>query len=490
MEELATSKIINASKWSTLAEISARTMTPLIFIILARLLTPSDYGVVAMAGFVISFSQVFWNAGLAKTLIQKSDNIQSSANVVFWSNLVIAIFLYILLVISSRSIAIIFKDLRIEAVIKVESFIILLSSLCSVQTALFQKYLNFKILFWTRIITTGVPAFASIPLAYFGYGYWALVYGTIIGNIAQLVVLWVSSEWRPSFEYNIAIAKEMFKFGVWVLGEDILVYINTWIDSICLGIYLGTYDLGLYRTGNNLIALIFGVLIQPILPVLYSSFSLIKEDKDKIKNMLLQATKVIVLYTLPASLGLYIVAKPISSILLGPKWHGIENVIAICGIATCLVSLITANSEAYRAIGRPEVNTKLQFISLMIYLPCFLLAAPHGLQTFLIARLLVAVLIMLTQLYFAYVYLRVSPIDLFKMLKWILLASGMMVLAIFLENKVYIFSNQLLELALTVFSGLIIFVLAILPEEKFIRRIIVTFAPSSDRIGAWVCRRY
>jgi PST family polysaccharide transporter len=476
MDEFSTSKIVSASKWSTLAQIASTVLAPLIFVILARLLTPSDYGVFAIAGFVIAFAGVFWSAGLARTLIQKHDQINSSANIVFWTNLIIAVLIYAIIFVSSRSIAVVFKDVRVEAVLKVTSIVIILSSLCSVQTALFQKALNFKILFWTRIITTLLPTFASIPLAYHGYGYWALVIGQIVGNIAQLLVLWVKSDWRPGIEYNIAIAKEMFSFGAWVMGEDILVYINTWIDSIILGIYLGSYDLGLYRTGASLVLLIFGVLIQPILPVLYSSFSRIKDDQEKVKNMMLKATKIIVLYTLPASLGLYIVAKPISSIILGPKWHGVENVIAICAIASCLISLITANSEAYRAIGHPEVNTKLQFISLIICLPCYILAAPYGLHTFLIARLFVAALIFLVQLYFSRAYLDISPMELFLLLKWILLASAVMVLGLFIENKLYVSSNAILELLLTVSSGIILFLLVMLPEKKFIKQVWSTFA--------------
>ena len=169
-------------------------------------------------------------------------------------------------------------------------------------------------------------------------------------------------------------------------------------------------------------------------------------------------------------------AKPISSIILGPKWHGVEIVIAICAIASCLTSLITANSEAYRAIGRPEVNTKLQLVSLIICLPCYIWAAPYGLHTFLITRLFVAALILLAQLYFTYAYLEISPMELFRLLKWILFASGVMVLGLFIENKIYVSSNAILELLLTVSSGIIIFLLAMLPEEEFIKQVWTTFA--------------
>jgi len=483
MEGFTSSKIVSASKWSALAQVSVTVMTPLIFVVMARLLTPSDYGVYAMAGFVISFASVFWSAGLAKTLIQKHDDIDSAANIVFWTNLMIAAILYAIIFVSSRSIAIVFKDIRIEEVLKITSLVIIITSLSSVQLALFQKALNFKIIFWTSIATFGLPASASIPLAYHGYGYWALVASNIIGSIAQLAVLWINSDWRPKLEYNITIAKEMFSFSAWVMGEDILVYINAWIDSIILGIYLGAYNLGLYRTGTQLIMLIFGILIQPVLPVLYSSFSRIKEDTTKVKKMMLTATKIIVLYTLPASLGLYIVANPISSIILGPKWHGVESVIAICAIASCLTSLITANSEAYRATGRPNVNTKLQLIALIISLPCYIWAGSHGLHTFLITRLIVASLILLVQLYFSHFYLDISPVELFIVLKWILLASGIMILGLIIEKKIYIFSNPVLELLFTVCSGIVIFLLAMLPEKEFLKRVWSDFAiiPISKR---------
>jgi PST family polysaccharide transporter len=471
MEEFTITEIVSASRWSTLAQISARVMTPLIFVIVSRLLTPSDYGVFAMAGFVLSFASVFWNAGMAKTLIQKHDQIDASANIVFWTNLLMAMLLYAIIFVSSRSIAILFKDARIETVLKVTSLVIIISSLCSVQTALFQKSLNFKILFWTTIITTGLPACASIPLAYLGYGYWALVAGQLVGSAAQLIVLWLASDWRPGFEYSIAIAREMFGFSAWVMGEDILTYFNTWIDSIILGIYLGSYDLGLYRTGTQLVLLIFGCLIQPVLPVLYSSFARIKEDHEKIKSMMLKATKIVVFYVLPASLGLYIVAKPISSIILGPKWHGVENVIAICAIASCLVSLIQANSEAYRAIGHPEANAKLQLVMLLLCLPCYFWAAPRGLQAFLNMRIYAGVLMLLAQLYFAYVYLAISPVNLLRVLKWIILASGVMVIGLFLENKILVFHNAVLELMLTICSGILLYFVAILPEGEFVKQV-------------------
>jgi O-antigen/teichoic acid export membrane protein len=485
MEGFTTTEIVNASKWSTLAQVSVRVMTPLIFVIVSRLLTPSDYGVFAMAGFVLSFAAVFWTAGLTKTLIQKHDDINSSANICFWTNLLMGVLIYAIIFFSSRSIAILFKDARIEEVLKVTSLVIIISSMCSVQTALFQKALNFKILFWTTVITTGLPAFASIPLAYLGYGYWALVAGQIVGNVAQLIVLWLASDWRPGFEYSITVAREMFSFSAWVMGEDILTYLNTWIDSIILGVYMGSYDLGLYRTGTMLVLLIFGCLIQPVLPVLYSSFARIKEDTEKVKSMMLKATKIIVFYVLPASLGLYIVAKPISSLILGPKWHGVENVIAICAIASCLVSMIQANSEAYRAIGHPEANAKLQLVMLIICLPCYLWAAPRGLQAFLRMRIYAAALMLLAQLYFAYVYLKISPVNLFRVLKWIILASGVMVIGLFVERRIYVSSSSLMELMLTICSGILLYFVAILPEEEFVRQVWQNFSitPIDKRRG-------
>ena len=207
----------HALKWSAAGELASRAIQPLVFVILARLLTPDAYGVMAAAIMVISFTQVFWEAGMSKAVIQRRTEVDDSANVAFWINIALGVLIAVILLLTSDAIALnLFKDERVANVLRVMTFQILLGSLASVHTALLQKEMKFNLLFWVRMATVAVPGFFSIPLAYYGLSYWALVVGTLVGQAAQVIVLWKLTPWRPSFRFNETLAREMGKFGSWV----------------------------------------------------------------------------------------------------------------------------------------------------------------------------------------------------------------------------------------------------------------------------------
>jgi O-antigen/teichoic acid export membrane protein len=208
-----THKTIHAFKWSVLGEIASRTVGPLVFLVLARLLVPEDFGVVAAAMVTISFSQVFSDAGLSKALIQRQTRVEESANVVFWLNLGIGLVIVAILTAAAPLIAGFFHDERIAPVVRVLSLQILLAAFSSVHTALLQKDLNFKQLFWVRLATTAVPGLASIPMAIHGMGYWALVAGTLVGQVAQSTMFWMLSPWRPQWGLDRGLTWELIAFG-------------------------------------------------------------------------------------------------------------------------------------------------------------------------------------------------------------------------------------------------------------------------------------
>lgn len=183
------SDFITASKWSTLTELASKAVAPLAYIVLTRLLTPEEFGVVALATILISFSQVVSDAGLSKALIQRQQDIEKVSDIVFWTNILLAVILYILLFFLAGPISNAFDEPEAKYVIRIQGVLIILMAFSSVHSALFQRNLNFKPLFYLRFFTTTIPTFASIPLAYIGLGYWALVTGTLIGGVLQIIVL-------------------------------------------------------------------------------------------------------------------------------------------------------------------------------------------------------------------------------------------------------------------------------------------------------------
>jgi PST family polysaccharide transporter len=383
---------IHAFKWSVLGEIASRGAGPLVFLVLARLLVPEDFGVVAAATVVISFSQVFADAGLAKALIQRQDKVEESANIVFWLNLGIGLAIATLILVGAPFIAGFFHDERIAPVVQVLSLQILLAAFSSVHTALLQKDLNFKALFWVRLATTAAPGLASIPLAIHGMGYWALVAGSMVGQMAQSAMLWKLNSWRPQWGMDISLTWELVGFGKWVMLSGLLGWLYGWMDAIMVGRYLGSHDMGLYRTGNTFVTIIFGLIFAPLLPVLYSLFSDTRYNQEKLGSALGTVARAIALIALPIGFCLYATAGLIAEVVFGVRWRGIDQVIGFLALMHAFSWIVGANGEAYRAIGKPHVETWANAIMLVIYLAGYLGSVQFGLQLFLRARLCLALL--------------------------------------------------------------------------------------------------
>ncbi|NMA66888.1 MAG: lipopolysaccharide biosynthesis protein [Clostridiaceae bacterium] len=475
MNDSIFNKAVAASKWSALAEISSKVISPLIFVILARLLTPNDYGVVAVAAIVISFSQVFWDVGLGKALIQREDQVEESANVVFWTNLVLGILIYVILYFSAEGIASLFKSTESIPVLRVQGIQIVLASLCSVQTALYQRDLNFRTLFWVRLITSALPGLASIPIAIMGYGYWALVGGTLLGSLAQLLVLWKASSWRPRLSYDRDLARQLLGFGLWVMAEGLLAWFYVWVDSMIVGAYLGPNDLGLYRTGNSFVQMVFGLILSPLMPVLFSMFSRIQHDIDLLRKGLLVVSKLITMIALPSGIGLLLVADPLADVLLGAKWIGVAQVIGILGLTNGISWLVGANAEVYRAMGRPDLNTKIMFSTLAVYTLAYIWAAPQGLTVFLWTRLGVIFIAIPVHLFVVKKYLRISPFNFMIDSRWIFIGCAFMAGAVWVIGISTEYMLDIVKLTICIISGILIFSLFLLPEKEFVKRI-VTFA--------------
>ncbi len=388
-------------KWTALTELVFRSIPPLVMLILARLLTPEDFGIVGVAMIAIGFAQVFQDFGLGKTLIQREDRINESANIVFWSNVTFGVLLYLILFLSASPIADFFHELRVKDVLRVLCLQIVLTSFTTVHLALLQREFRFKQLFVVRLAPSIIPGFVSIPLALMGHGVWALVWGSLAGSFVQVLLFWHVSDWRPAFSFDIALAREVLGFGSWVALEMFLGWLIMWGDSIMLGHFLGVNELGIYRVGTTVILLIFSLFFSPLIPVAYSSFSRLQSNTEDLRASFLRMTQLVATVSLPLGVGLALTAHPISSLVFGYKWQGIVIVILIIGLKESMSWLVSMNTEVYRAVGRPDANAKLHMVNVIYYIPVYVLAAPYGLLVFCLARFAVAAVSLLLHFYVA-----------------------------------------------------------------------------------------
>ena len=194
-------KTSNALKWSSLAEIIAKIITPITNMILARLLTPEAFGVVATVTMVISFADMFSDSGFQKYLVQhefiNNDHLQKSANVAFTCNLVISIILWGVISLFNNQISVLVGNPGLGVVIVVAGCSLPITSFSSIQSALFRRKLNYKVICYARVASAIVPFVITVPLAMLGFSYWSLIIGTIIGNLLTALILTFLSSWKP-----------------------------------------------------------------------------------------------------------------------------------------------------------------------------------------------------------------------------------------------------------------------------------------------------
>lgn len=386
--------ISNALKWSFLSELATKAIQPIVFVVLARLLTPEDFGVMSSALMVMSFSQIFWEAGMGKALIQRQNYTDQAANVAFWVNIGLGVVIASVLFIAAHSIAIkFFHDERVTDVIRVMTAQVFLGAFSSVHYALLQKEMGFKKLFWVRFTTVSIPGMASIPLAWNGVGYWALVVGSLIGQTAQVIMLWNVSTWRPKISLDIKVAKELLKFSALVGVSGILSWFYGWADSLIVGMSLGSHDLGLYRTGAQLSTMIYALIFGPVIPVLYSHLSKINAQKKDLSEIVQKIMRFFVLMALPIAMLIFSIRNEIELYVFSDRWIGVGIVVGVMAITYGISNISSINGEAYRAIGKPKYETLVLVIPIPLYILVYITLASHGLFIFLIGRLLVMLLI-------------------------------------------------------------------------------------------------
>lgn len=380
--------MFSALKWSFLSEMASKTIPPLVFVVLARLLTPEDYGVVAAVSMVTSFSQIFWEAGMGKALIQYQGDRFAAANSAFWVNMLLGVVVALTLFLISDLVSTnIFHDPRIAPVLRIMTLQVFLTASISVHVSLLQKDMRFRRLFWVRLVTVAIPGVVSVPLACYGMGYWALIIGTLVGQIFQVVILWKKSEWRPTITFDFVIARSLVGFGFWVAVSGLLAWFYFWADSFIVGIYLGAHQLGLYRTGNVFVIMIYSLLFGPVIPVFYSYLSGMQGNVAHMRSVLFKLVKAITFISIPVAFIIFANASFLAHSVFGEKWNGVGFVISVLALMHGYSWVVGLNGELYRAVGKPIYETQIMALNLGIYVLGYYFSIQRGFEAFVWSRL-------------------------------------------------------------------------------------------------------
>ena len=465
-------KIVFATKWSAFAEISAKLVMPIVSIILARLLTPDAFGVVATLTMIITFAEIFTDAGFQKYIIQHDfkdeQDFDESTNVAFWSNLTVSFVLWGIIILFADSLATLVGNPGYGGVLIVACISIPLAAFSSIQFAVYKRQLDFKTLFKVRIISLSIPILVTIPLAIRFHSYWALVIGTIVQNLANAVCLTVFSSWKPRMYYSFDKLKEMISFTIWSMIAAVSIGGTAYFDVFVVGRVLSSYYLGLYKTSSTIVGQIMGLVTAITTPVLFSALSKLQTDKEEFKKLFFSFQKYVALLVIPMGVGIYCYSDLVTRLLLGEQWLETSGFIGLWGLTSSVTIVLSHySSEVYRAQGKPKLSVLAQVLHLIVLIPAVYIAVQYSYKTLYITRSLVRFEGIIVDLIIMYTMIHISPWQMLKNIAPCCLATLIMAGGAYL--LIHVSPNIAYQLGTIIICiGIYVGVICLFPKERTI----------------------
>lgn len=463
-------KISSSIKWTSITEILTRIISPFVNMILARLLSPEEFGVIATVTMVTSFADIFTDAGFQKYLVQhdvKDDNeLNKFANVAFWTNFLISICIWVIIAIFSNEVAAIVGDPGLGHIIVISSFSLILTSFSSIQTAIYKRKFDFKTLFQIRIVSSLIPIVITVPMAYLGFSYWSLVIGTIFTNFINALILTLKSTWKPKFYYKINILKKMFSFSMWILFESILLWLTSYAGTFIVRKFLTAYYLGIYKNSLSMVNSILSIVVSSTVPVLLSALSKLKNNKLEYDKMFYEFQQKACLLLIPIGVGVFLFRDLATNILFGPKWAEASFLVGLYALVNA-VTILTGQyiSIAFTSKGYPKLAVLSQILQLFEMVPILLFSVKQTFFIFVIGCCTARFLYGVINLILSKVFLKMSPMIMLKNMISPTIASILMAIVAFIGLKI---SKAIIWQFFLIFICFIIYttILFIIPETR------------------------
>lgn len=357
-------------------------------IILARLLAPSDYGIIAIISIFIAIANVFVQSGFNTALIQKKYTTEKDYSSVFYLSIVVSIIIYIILYFSAPFIARFYKIDQLVPVIRILSITLFLGAYNSIQNAIISKTMQFKKLFFSSSISVIISGIFGVVLAYLGFGVWALVVQQIVNQLSICIILSFILKWHPKFIFSIKRIKILFNYGWKILISSLLdtLYMN--IRSLIIGKIYSPVILGFYSRGDQFPQVIVSNINGSIQSVMLPALSVEQDNKEVVKNMVRRSIITSSFIIFPMMLGLAIIAEPLVKILLTDKWLPCVPFLQIFCISYSLWPIHTANLQAINALGRSDIFLKLEITKKIIGTIILIISMFHGVYAIAIGTLI------------------------------------------------------------------------------------------------------
>ncbi len=345
-------KTINGIAWSVVSKGGQQVLSLVLTVVLARLLTPEEFGLVAMVTVVTGFASLFAELGFGAALIQKQGIKEVHRSSVFWTNLAAGLALTGAFILAAPLIADFYDEPLLRLLTIVLAFNFTINALNIVQYMLMRKALDYRALAIMHIAATALSGVVAISMALTGWGVWCLVAQYVVERTTATALLWIMSDWRPRFLFDWGAMKELMRFSLSVLGDRTLNYWTRRLDNLLIGWKLGSEPLGLYSRAYALLLFPLANVTRVVMEVMFPSFTMIQDDPGRVKRIYLRVLRVVALFTFPMTVGLCVTAYPFVLTVFGPQWIGMVPIVRVLSLVAMIESVSKTIEAVYLSQGR------------------------------------------------------------------------------------------------------------------------------------------
>ena len=366
MKEITKASAAKNSIWKLLESFLSKGVSMLVSIVLARILLPDDYGIIAFTSVFINLSDTLIQAGFSTALIRKEKVDEKDYSTVLGISIIMAFFLYIVIFLSAPIISNFYNEPLLVNVLRVIALSLFFQAFASVRTAVVSREMKFRVLFICSMVSNVLSGIVGIAIAYLGFGVWALVIQQLAQQFLLTVSLFIAVKMKVKFKIYKESAKELVPFSIKVLTSSLLSFFSGSICNLVVGKTHSMTDLGYYEKGalfpQNISLYTFSAVSNVFLPV----FTSVQNDRERLSNVFQRVLNVSMYIILPMMAGLCMVAEPLISVVLTDKWLPATWILRWSCLYYVMTPMLLAHVQLHFAIGKSDTRIKVEFYKLII----------------------------------------------------------------------------------------------------------------------------
>lgn len=375
MNKISKKQFFEGAFWKIIETVAAKGVSFIVSLVLARILTPGDYGIIAITTIFTSLSDTLIDGGFSTTLIRKKNVDKLDFSCVFLSSFSIAVVLYVLMFLGAPLIAVYYKEPLLKDVLRVIGLTLFLQAFSSTRNAAVHREMRFKLLFYCNMIASGISGIAGIVAAEVGLGVWALVIQQLSQQAIATILLLVKLHWKFEWKFDIKRFKEIFKFSIGVMGGSLLSYAGSNIYNLVIGKKYSVTDLGYSDKGGQLPMQVSLYTFSAMSSVLLPTLSSYQDERELFKRIMRKVTSMTAFIVFPLMFGMAVTANEIIVLLLTEKWLPSVKIMQYSCLYYMATPFLLINVQIFYALGHGFLRVKTEIIRLSLLISGLLIFA-------------------------------------------------------------------------------------------------------------------